>query len=424
MRILFISNWFFPEGNAPANRVYALAQRWVKLGHQVTVITCVPNVPTGIPYVGYKNRWRQRETIDGIEVLRVWTLLAPNKGVWKRSLSHVSFLISATLAGLKETRPDIVIATSPHFLAACAGALVTWCRRLPFVLEIRDIWPESIVVVEAKVPSVFIYVLAWLERRLYRMADHVVTVGKGYRQKLMTRGIPEEKLSVISNGVDEARFREAFADPSAQSSLRDQWQLGDRFVCAYIGTIGMACGLAVVLRAARLLRNAGRQDVCFLLVGDGAVYASLKEKVHTENLGEWVIMTGLQPKNLVPAFLSIADACLVHLARKELFKTVMPSKIFEAAAMCKPIILGVEGFAASFLTDAGAGICIEPENEMALIDAVTELSKNPELAKAMGQLGKTYVKSHYNIDDLAKRYLQVLSHLPKGVKVTCLKDKR
>lgn len=406
MRIVFFTHYFHPEGNAPATRVSSLTRRWVAAGHDVTVITGVPNVPDGVVYEGYRNRPFQRERREGVDVIRVWTYLAPNKGTARRILNYVSYMLTAALAGLFVRRPDVVIATSPQFFCGWAGVLVARTRRLPFVLEIRDLWPESIEAVGAMRNRRLLRVLEWLELRMYAAASRIVTVGEGYRGKLVGKGVAPSRIDVIPNGVD----LEAFLAGADGAKVRERYGLGERFVCAYLGTIGMGCGLDVVLRAARELRDAGRDDVRFLLVGDGAVREELEAQARAEDL-TGVVFTGRQPKASMPEFLAAADACLVHLTRTELFKTVLPSKIFEAAAMRKPIVLGVEGFAAELVGEAGAGICIEPENEGELLAAVERLAGDRALARRLGDAGGERIAARYSYDRLAAEYAERLEAL-------------
>lgn len=406
MKILFITHYYHPEGNAPATRVFEMSRRWARAGHEVTVLTAVPNVPSGVVYEGYINRWKQKERIEGVRVVRVWTYLAANAGTTRRIASYLSFMLTAVLAGLRVEQPDVVIASSPQFFCGWAGRLVAKVRRLPFVLEVRDLWPESIVAVGAMRASPLIGFLRWLEWRLYRGATSIVTVGEPYREKLVERGVPKDDILVIPNGVD----LNLFSPGAPPGSLRSEWGVGSRFACAYVGTIGMAAGLDVVVRAGKLLRDAGRDDICFLLVGDGATRTQLEKQVADEGLTN-VILTGRLPKHRIPEVLASVDACLVHLMKAELFKTVIPSKIFEAAAAEKPIILGVEGFSADLVATTGAGLCIEPENEHELVEAVRRLAADPDLASAVGSAGRDLVRRRYNYDLLADKYLAGLSEI-------------
>jgi len=406
MRVLFLTHYFHPEGNAPGTRVYELCRRWVAMGHDVTVITGVPNVPDGVAYEGYENKCFQRERVDGIETIRVWTYLAANKGTTRRILNYLSLMFTATVAALFVRKPDLVIATSPQFFCGWAGVWVSRLRRIPFILEVRDLWPESIVAVGAMRAGRWLRLLEWLEKRMYAAATRIVTVGEGYRDQLADRGVATERIDIVPNGVD----RGLFADRGGGPVLRDKFDLGDAFVCSYIGTIGMGSGLEVVLRAARLLRDEGRDDIVFMLVGDGAVREALERTARQEGLKR-VVFTGRQDKRVVPDFLSMADACLVHLVRRDLFRTVLPSKIFEAAAMKKPIILGVEGSAAQIVEEANAGICIEPENEAELVETVTRLAQDRELARRMGQAGFDSIAAIYDYDRLAEKYAEVIERV-------------
>lgn len=405
MKIWYFSHYYPPEGNAPATRVSALARRWVKAGHAVTVITGVPNVPDGVVYPGYRNRLRpQVSVVEGVRVVRVWTSIAPNKGTVRRISNYVSYMISSFLWGVVRPRPDVMIATSPQFFCGWTGVLMRWFRRIPFVLEIRDIWPESIGAVDAIQNRRVLRFLEGMERIMYRTAQRIVTVGEGYRRRLLERGVPAAKIDVVMNGVDVDLLTARPPDPAP---LRRQWKLEGKFVCSYIGTIGMACGLDVLLRTGRRLREAGRTDIVLLAVGDGAVRAGLDEQARRDGLDQ-VIFTGRQPKETMPDFLALTDVCLVHLRKTGLFETVMPSKIFEAAGMARPIVIGVNGDARDLVERAGAGLAIEPEDDAALAATLCRLADHPEEGRAMGERGKSFVLAHFDRDRLAEDYLAIL----------------
>jgi len=376
------------------------------MGHDVTVITGVPNVPDGIPYAGYRNRWLQKERVDGIETIRVWTYLAANKGKARRILNYLSLMFSAIAAGLFVRKPDVVIATSPQFFCGWAGVWVGRLRGIPLILEVRDLWPESIVAVGAMSAGRWLRFFEWLEKRMYAAASRIVTVGAGYRDRLTDRGVSADRIDIVPNGVD----RSLFSDRGGGAALRAKFDLGESFVCSYIGTIGLGSGLEVVLRAARLLRDEGRDDIVFALVGDGAVREELQQRALREEL-EQVVFTGRQDKRSIPDFLSMTDACLVHLVRRDLFRTVLPSKIFEAAAMKKPIILGVEGSSAQLVREANAGICIEPENEGELVEAVKRLARDRGLADALGQAGFDSIAVAYDYDRHAEKYVEIIERV-------------
>ena len=408
MRILVLSHYFPPEGNAPASRIHELGKRWARAGHAVTVITAAPSVPDGVIYDGYRNDFTRQE-IDGIEVLRVWTYVAANKGTLRRSASFVSFMVTATLRALAVARPDVIVATSPQFFCGWAGVLCKWLLQRPLVLEIRDLWPESIVAVGALRPGATLRALEWLERRMYAAADHVVTVGDGYAARLRARGVAAAALTIITNGIDREIFRPRPADPAVLA----RHGLAGRFVCAYVGTVGMGCGLAVLIPAAERLRALGREDVAFLVVGDGAVRAELEAAVQACGLGGLVTFAGRRPKAEIPAYLASAGCCLVHLQRTELFTSVLPSKAFEAMAMAQPLVMGVEGEAARLVEESGSGICVTPEDPDALVAAVLRLADDPGLARRLGEAGLAHVVRHYDRDRLADDYLRVLAAISR-----------
>lgn len=411
MKILFFCHYFPPEGNAPASRTYEHCVRWVRAGHDVTVITCVPNVPNGVPYEGYQNRWRsQHEDVDGIHVVRVWTILAANAGFAMRILNYLSYMFSAVWAGLRVRRPDVVIATSPQFFCGWAGVLVQFFRRLPFILEIRDIWPESITAVGAIRRGLVIRVLEWLERCMYRSADHIVAVGNGYRDNVAAKVEVGDRISVIYNGVDGEQFRPADADPD----FREQYELGDRFLVSYVGTIGMAHGLETVLDAAEQLRQAGRDNVGFLLVGDGARRESLQAEADQRGLSDCVKFTGRLDKSEMPRVLANSDALLVHLRACDLFTTVIPSKIFEAMAMERPIVMGVRGESAEIVERANAGLEMEPGDAASLVTCVERLRDDAELRGSLSSSGRQFVLTEFSRDTFAERYLDVIGRVVHG----------
>jgi len=408
MKILFLSHYYTPEGNAPASRVSALAERWVKAGHEVTVLTGVPNVPDGVVYPGYRNRWKQTEVINGVKVVRVWTYVAPNKGTIRRILNYVSYMFSAFHHGFWMRRPDVMIATSPQFFCGWAGVLLHWFRRFRFVLEIRDIWPESMSAVGAGLPGPLLRILGVMEKMMYRAAGHIVTVGQGYVVKLRERGVPEDKISVIMNGVDKTLFHPR----PVNAELRREYGLSGKFVCSYIGTIGMACGLRAALDAAEILKSRGRDDIRIVLVGDGAQREELRAEAAERRLDN-VIFTGRRPKAEMPDWVASSDVNLVHLKKCDLFETVMPSKIFESAGCGRPILMGVNGFAKALVMDADAGVAVEPEDAVGIADALERLAGDPELCRRLGDNALRNIAARYDRDTQANDYLKILENMQR-----------
>jgi len=408
MKILFFSHYYTPEGNAPATRVSALCERWVKAGHDVTVVTCPPNVPNGIVYDGYANR-RTSEVINGVKVERVKLYIAANKGAVKRMFNFVSYFVKSLLAALRLPKPDVVIATSPQIFCGYVGVWYKRLRRVPLVIEIRDIWPESMGAVGANIPKIAYWGLELIEKAMYRKCDRLVTVGQGYYERLAEKGVPKDKMSIVMNGTDLA----VYSPREKNAELLKKFGLEDKFIVSYIGTVGMACGLEVVLDAAEIISRKERKDhkeVVFVVVGDGALREKLEAEATKRGLAN-VVFTGRQPKSSMPDWVSSSDASLVHLKKTELFTTVMPSKIFESAGCKRPIIMGVDGFAKKLVMDAHAGLDMTPESADSLVECVEKLAGDLELCKQLGENAYNNIAQVHNRDKQAEDYLKVLEEL-------------
>lgn len=401
MHIMFLTHYFPPEVNAPASRTFEHAREWVKAGHRVTIVTCAPNHPKGEVYPGYRNRFFQRETRDGIEIVRIWTWLARNEGFLLRTTNFVSYLVMATLVAPFLPRPDIVVSTSPQFFCGLAGWTVSRIKRRPWVLEIRDLWPESITAVGAVKSRFLIRILEGLERFAYRSCDKIVSVTDGFVDHFVKCGVPRDKVLVVKNGADLTRY----VPQPKDDALLAEFGLQGKFVAAYFGTLGMAHKLSTVLEAAELSKD--DPSLVYVIMGDGAERQRLAEGIEERRLTN-VLMLDQQPKDRMPAFWGSIDASLVLLRKDDLFKTVIPSKIFEAMAMEKPIVIGVEGESRAIVEAAGAGIPIEPENAAELVAALKNLAADPARARAMGQAGKSYVAGHFDRRILAARLLAMM----------------
>lgn len=402
MHILFLTDNFPPEVNAPASRTFEHCREWVKAGHKVTVITCAPNFPKGDLFEGYRNRLFARETMEGIEVVRVWTYISANEGFLRRTLDYVSFMITATPASLRVSRPDIVIATSPQFFTACAGYLVSRMKRIPFVFELRDLWPESIRAVGAMKQS---FLLDWLEKLelfLYCRATAIVPVTNAFKDNLEARGIDGSKIHVVTNGVDLTRFRPAPKD----ARLVEMLGLQGKFVAGYIGTHGLAHALETLLEAACLLQAEGRDDIHLLFLGDGASKEALVARAGELNLRNVTFIDSV-PKADVVHYWTLLDISIIHLRKTDLFETVMPSKLFECMAMGIPVLHGVRGESARIVESEGVGIAFEPENALELRDRLIEFADNRELPAGLGQRGSIAARN-YDRRHLADGMLHVI----------------
>lgn len=403
MRVLFVSPNFPPEVNAPATRLMEHAREWVALGGEVDVITDVPNYPEGVVYDGYENRYTVEE-VEGIRVHRVPMYVTANEGAAKRIASFVSFMASAVWHARRiRERPDVVVATSPQFFSALAGRRIAKRLGVPFVLEIRDLWPESIVAVGAMERNAAIRALERVERGLYRDADHVVSVTDSFVDHIVAGGARPENVSVIKNGADVDRLAAA-PDDALRAEIRREHGWDGQFVAAYIGTIGMAHRADVLLEAARRCPD---PDVRWVVMGAGAERPALEAAAAEAALPTFQLLDK-RPKAEVASFLAETDVSVVHLSDTPLFRTVIPSKLFEAMALRIPIALGVRGEAQALVERAGAGIAFAPEDPDALVETVLRMKRDRDLYRRLQADGAAFVRAHFDRPRLARRYWNLL----------------
>jgi len=402
MRILFLSHYFPPEVNAPASRTYDHAKRWVQEPDiEVTVITNHPNHPNGILYPGYQNRWVTQEEKDGVDVYRVKTYLAPNKGFLRRTLNYLFFMVASVIAAIRLPKPDVVVATSPQFFCAVAGYLVSRMKRSPFVFELRDIWPESIITVGAMRPSLPIRLLEKLELFLYRKSTRVIALTDAFKENLISRGIIPSKIEVIKNGVDLSFFHPG----PVPTDLIDELGVDGRFVASYIGTVGMAHAVEKIVEVAETLK--GVREILFLVVGEGANKEKIQYLATKKGLSNIKILPGVS-KGRVRDYYAVTNLNLVTLRNTPLFRTVIPSKIFEIMAMGRPILCAVDGECREIIEQSGSGVYVEPENVDQMAETILQLWKKRDTLGKMGENGRVFVERYFNRDDLAKIYLGLL----------------
>jgi colanic acid biosynthesis glycosyl transferase WcaI len=375
----------------------------------VRVLTGFPNHPTGVVPPAYRNKlWRlvAREQCDGVDVVRTWLFPFPNRRAYERMLNYSSFCVSAASTGLFLSRPDVVIATSPQLLVALSGWWLARCKRVPFVFEVRDLWPESLAAVGVgEENSILHRSLSKIAGFLYRQCDRVVVVTPAFEDHLVKHWrVPREKISVIENGVETQQFA-----PDSASELKRELGVEEKFVVSYIGTMGMAHGLETVLDTAAQLQQRA-PEIVFLMMGEGAEKDRIMSLARQRGLNN-IRFIDQQSREKVPAYISASDVCLVPLRKNELFKTVIPTKMLEFMSCARPVILGVDGQARGILEEARAGIAIEPENSAALASAICYLAANRETAKEMGRSGREYIVRKFSRRHTAKKYVRMLEQM-------------
>jgi colanic acid biosynthesis glycosyl transferase WcaI len=407
MKIQYVSQYFPPEMGAPAARVSELAYHWVQAGHQVTVLTGFPNHPTGVVPLEYRAKLRKlvsREQINGINVVRTWLMPLPNRKPLERILSYTSFQLSSSLTGTFLHRPEVIIATSPQPLVGLTGWWLSRIKRVPFVLEIRDLWPDSLTgcgVGGEK--SLMFRALGALSKFLYRSCDHIVVVTPAFKKELVTKWrISPEKISVVENGVQT----DLFCPDGSTAAYKKNLGLDGQFVVSYIGTLGQAHGLSTALKSAAELQTAF-PNIFFLFVGEGADKEHLLNQAKSCKLHNVRFLPG-KPREEIPSVIKASDICLVLLKKADVFKTVIPTKMLEFMACGRPLILGVDGQAREIVEQAQAGIFVEPENSAALTRAITRLYGDSELRETLGKNGRHYIVNHFSRHKTAQVYIDVL----------------
>jgi len=407
MRILYLTQYFPPEVGATQTRAYEMAHNLVRLGHHVTVITEIPNHPSGVIPPEYRGKLYEYTTLEGIEVIRVWVKTSPIKNFRNRMWFYLSYMINATLAGLILARQhyDLLYVTSPPLFVGASGLILARLRRIPLVFEVRDLWPESAIALgELTHPTA----IAWakkLEEACYRRARKIIVVTQGIRDHLLARGIADEKIALIPNGANTQLFR---FDPKGRQHLRILLRLKDKFVAIYAGIHGLAQGLETIVEAANQLRR--EEDFHFLLIGEGP------KKDELIRLADQLGLTNItflpeKTRAEMPGYLSAADVALVPLRNLEIFKGALPSKVFDAWACQRAVLLSIEGEAREIVEKARGGVFVPPEQPQAMVRALKELYANPRLREQMGENGRAYTEKYYSRQALAETLASLLESL-------------
>ena len=405
MRIMFLTHYFPPEIGAPQARMFELAKRLDEIGDEVTVVTAFPNYPTGVIHEGYRDRFAMEERMDGVRVVRRWVFATPNSGFFKRILNWLSFVVTS-LTTLRQIGPvDVIFVQSPPLPIGIATLAFSRLKRAPFVFNVSDIWPQSAVELGMLRSKFAIRLAEMLEMHIYRRASRVTVPTPGMLERLASRRVPREKLVLLTNGVDTAAYQPQPPD----ENLAAQLGLNGHKVFLYAGTHGLSQGLDVILEAAKLTHDS---DVLYVLAGEGADKAALVAKARSQGITNVRFLPN-QPKSSMPALLNLAYAGIISLRPLDLFRSALPSKMFESMAVGQPLVAALWGEGADLVTAAGCGLVTEPGNAAQLREAVEALAANPERAKAMGRKGREYVDEHFNRRKIAQRLHDLLAEVAR-----------
>ncbi len=395
--ILFVSLYYPPEPAAAAVCVWENARRLAARGHQVTVLTTFPHYPTGVVAMEYRGALWREEWRDGVRVLRVWSYISANRGFWRRILAHLAFGCLVPLLALllcRLGRPDCVIVQSPPLFTACAGRILAWVKGCRFVFMVSDLWPEAAIQLGVLRQPRLIALAEWLERSTYRRADLVWVVTEQLHQVLLQRGVPDQKLLLLTNGVDTETFA-----PQGQVAARETLGWEPCFTVLYVGTHGLSHGLQTVLATAQLLQDQ-QPNISIVLVGDGEEKPALQAEAQRRQLQNVTFLDPI-PHEQVPQLLAAADVCLAHTRNLPLFTGVLPIKMLEAMSCARPLILALNGEAYQrAVEEAQAAIHVEPENAQALAEAILHLYEQPALTQELGANGRSYVETHFAYEHL------------------------
>jgi len=401
MRILYLSQYFPPEAGATQTRAYEMAQNWVRLGHKVTMLTEFPNHPSGIIPSNYKGKLFERTNLDGIEVLRVWVKASPLKNFRNRMLFYLTFMLNAIIAGLFLIRGkyNLLYATSPPLFVGGAALVLSHIKRIPMVFEVRDLWPESAIALGELTNQRAISMATKLEEMCYRRAFQIVVVTRGIYNNLAQRGVSIKKLCFVPNGanIDLFTFSQIGRD-----QIRRELGLEHKFIAIYAGIHGLAQGLETIFETARLLQTTS--EIHFLLIGDGPKKAEIVSLATIYNLPNLTLLPE-KPREQIPDYLSAADVALIPLKKVEIFKGALPSKIFDAWACERPILISIDGEARAIVEDVSGGIFITPEDPGKMSEALIYLMNSPSERISMGENGLRYTKQNHSRAALAEKLI-------------------
>lgn len=405
MKILFLTQYCPPEVGAPQNRIFEFAKQLKKFGHEITILTAMPNYPKGEIFEEYRGKKLVKEEIDGIKIVRTSIYATKEKSFTKRLKNYLSFTFSSVFTGLKHIEEqDVVITESPPLFLGWSGYVIAKRKKAKFVFNVSDLWPESAVKLGVLNNKLLIKASTWLEEFSYRKAAAVTGQTKGIVDNIVSRGFDKNKVHLITNGVDTEFFKKENRD----EKLREEWGIKDKFAVCYAGIHGLAQGLEVIIDAAELLKE--EKDIQFVFIGDGPEKSKLMDMVKEKELTN-VSFQPVQLKPNMPRIIASMDATVVPLKKLDLFKGALPSKMFEALSSELPIVLAVEGEAEKLINDARAGITVEPENAKEIADAVLKLHKNKDLKEELGQNGRKYVIENYSRESITRKLEKILKEL-------------
>lgn len=406
MHLLLIHQAFVTPKEAGGTRHYELGSYLNSQGHKFTVVASNLSYLTG-KRVDNGSLKGSGQTKDGIRILRAYTFPSLHRSFVWRVISFISFMLSSMWKGLFAGPVDVVMGTSPPIFQAVSACAIAILKRRPFLLEIRDLWPEFGIGMGILTNPILIRLSRWLETFLYRRASYLVVNSPAYRDYLIEKGVPATKITLIPNGVDPDMF-----DPVKKGErIREKYSLNGRYLVTYAGALGVANDIPTILRAAGHLR--GEHRIHFLLVGDGKERNNLEKMAGRMSL-ENVTFTGTCSKKDMKDILAASDACLATLQNITVFQMTYPNKVFDYMAAGRPTVLGIDGVIRKVVEDANGGVFVKPGDSDELAAAIKGLNQSPGKAQEMGESARKYVVEHFNRKHQARQFFDLVERITSG----------
>lgn len=403
MKIVLIHQAFALPSQPGGTRHYELSRYLVSQKHDISVVTSSLNYLTGKAVSEHRGLVIEHH-VDGISVLYAYMPPTLHKNFAWRIVAFLGFMFTSIIAALRVKNVDIVMGTTPSIFQAFSAWLVAFLRRRPFLLEVRDLWPEFAVDMGVLKSPILIALSRWLESFLYARATHIVVNSPAYRDYLLNKYIPDDKISVIPNGVDTKMFQ----PENKGEDIRKEFKLEEKFVAVYAGALGAANDITSIVRAAKHLGN--HNNIHFLIVGDG------KERNNLEGLADKLMLAnitfaGSRPKHEMPQFIAAANVCLATLQNIPMFRTTYPNKVFDYMAAGRPTILGIDGAIRDVIEQAEGGVFVPPGDHEKLAEAIHALSIDKARCTQLGHNAREYVVKHFDRQIHAKQFVELLTRL-------------
>ena len=403
MKILLINQAFVSPDEPGHTRHFEMAKFLQSRGHELVIIASDLNYQTGQRTVARKGIFAE-QNFDGVRVLRSYIYPALHQSYVWRIVSFFSFMFSSVWTALQVKEVDLVMGTSPPIFQAVSAWFVAWMRRKPFLFEVRDLWPEFGVSMGVLTNPVLIALGRWLEMFLYKRATHILVNSPAYKEYMIGKGVPENKVTYIAYGTDVDMF-----NPHVDgSSIRKELGVDDQFVVLYAGALGQANDIDTILRAAERLKD--EDKTCFVLFGDGKERNRLQAEAERMNISN-LIFAGVRPKRDMPQVVASADVCLAILQDIPMFRTTYPNKVFDYMAAGRATVLVIDGITRQMIESSSGGVYVQPGDAAMLAEKVLELSKDPERVKQMGGDAREYLVKHLDRRDKLNETLELLTKL-------------